>query len=255
MTTVSTDDLRSFKKLNGKNYPTWAYTAKQRFIKKGIWPDIDPAKTPETQITETDGTVKDNPKYESWLQVSTSRIPDLVELVDEALIPQIMNAGSATEQWVILEQRYQATSQLSQSTLRAQFYSLQLRDASKASVDTFLGEYDNIVAQLALAGAMLGDDECFSRLSTAMQLVPAYATAIETMQTSMRNAPATIDDINFLLNIIRQCAEPDVTSPAPGAAALASFAPGKCFACGHPGHRAAECPNVTPEMRTAATPR
>jgi hypothetical protein len=63
----------------------------------------------------------------------------------------------------------------------------------------------------------------------------------------MHDAPTTIDDINYLLNIIRQRADPDTSLASPGATVLASFTAGKCFACGHLGHHAAECPNVTPE--------
>src|ERR1700678_3019075 len=98
---MSTHDLRSFKKLTGKNYPTWSYTAKQRLSKKDYWKDIDPAKVPSTEILHSDGkTSIKNPAHETWLKASASRIPDLVELIDEALIPQIMNAGTTTEQWI-----------------------------------------------------------------------------------------------------------------------------------------------------------
>jgi hypothetical protein len=109
---MSTNDLRSFKKLTGKNYSTWSYTAKQRLTKKTFWKDI--ANTPETHVPDSTRTLVKNPAYKSWLATSASCIPDLVELIDEVLIPQIMNAGSAMEQWIILEQCYKSSSQLSQ---------------------------------------------------------------------------------------------------------------------------------------------
>lgn len=249
------DDLRGFQKLTKDNWDSWSYIAKNRLIKKGYWANIDPTLAPPSHIIDTtSGLQVVNPTHTTWQASSAERIPDLVELVDPSLIPLIRHATTALEQWIILQLRFEQTSQISQSALRSEFYSLQLGSASKDAVDAFLARFDAIISKLAISGVTVSDHEQFSKLVTATRNVPKFTTAIEALETTMRNQPATIQDVLYLLNLIRERADPDPSSTTPAdsnASALTSYVCGNCFACRRAGHCAADCTIVTTEVQDA----
>ena len=168
--------LSAEDKLDGTNYPLWAYMMRHVLVAKGLWnivqgTDVRPIVAGNAANTSETGDVDDGAGTST--AVAAVRAPPLTAeqirwdgrdaqahalialSVKRAIIPHIRSCRTAKDTWDVLATLYQARNEARVAYLRKQLESEHMNEGD--SMDSFLTKIKDFKEQLISADEVLSD--------------------------------------------------------------------------------------------------
>lgn len=216
------------EKLNGTNYNIWKFKVKLFMIHKDCWSAVDST----TALPQTD---------QKALAIIGLSVKD-----DQ--IVHIQSCKSAKEAWDALKMVYEDAGTATKVMLQDELMSSKLeRDGS---VKDHIGKLRSIVSKLSTIDVAISDDQYIIILLRS--LPPEYDQLVVTLENLDK---LKVEDVHARL--IREEVRRNSTNNASEPTALQSHTPWKsvkqswkCFYCGKPGHKIAQCRKKKFDART-----
>ena len=205
-------------KLDGTNYPLWAYMMRHVLVAKGLWNivqgiDVRPVVVVDAANAAEIGAVED--VAGSSISVAPVRAPPLTAeqirwdgkdaqahalialSVKRAIIPHIRSCKTAKDAWDILSTLYQARNEARVAYLRKQIESEHMNEGD--SMDSFLTKVKDLKEQLIAADEVLSDS---SLVQTVLNGLPdSYQGFASTLRLMMKGNPNALsfEELVFVL--------------------------------------------------------
>ena len=171
MADINTDVFKMFvveDRLDGDNYPMWAYMMQHVLVSKGIWNIVQGI---DVRPTVDIGDIEDDADHAARIVVARVVLPmteqarwDVRDAQTHALIalsmkrtitPHIRLAKSAKQAWDILAGLYASRNEAKIALLRKELESKIMHEEDE--MDTFLASVKDINEQLVSAGEVISD--------------------------------------------------------------------------------------------------
>ncbi|MCO5603068.1 hypothetical protein L7F22_057212 [Adiantum nelumboides] len=168
-------------RLDGDNYPMWAYMMQHVLVSKGIWNivqgiDVRPGTMDVAEVVEVAGPSIRTAVARSVLPTAEQAHWDVKDVQAHALIalsvkrtitPHIRSAKSAKQAWDILAGLYAGRNEAKIALLRKELESKIMNEED--DMDTFLASIKDINEQLIFAGEIISDS---SVVQTVLDALP-----------------------------------------------------------------------------------
>ena len=204
--------LAAEDKLDGTNYPLWAYMMRHVLVAKDLWNVVagnDVRPMSRTDNATSTGTVEDEAGTSTMVEPPPSQeqrrwdgrdaqAHALIALsVKRSIIPHIRSCKTAREAWDVLCTLYQARNEARVAYLRKQLESEHMNEGD--SMDNFLTKVKDLKEQLIFADEVLSDN---SLLQTVLNGLPdSYQSFASTLRLMMKGNPNALsfEELGFIL--------------------------------------------------------
>ncbi|MCO5558080.1 hypothetical protein L7F22_011656 [Adiantum nelumboides] len=198
-------------RLDGDNYPMWAYMMQHVLVSKGVWNivqgiDVRPGSVDVADVVDVAGpstrtvaarSVLPTAEQARW-DVKDAQAHALIALsVKRTITPHIRSAKSAKQAWDILAGLYAGRNEAKIALLRKELESKIMNEED--DMDTFLPGIKDINEQLIFAGEIISDS---SLVQTVLDALPdSYQTFASTWRLMNQRNPDVVkfDEVCTLL--------------------------------------------------------
>ncbi|KAL0929070.1 hypothetical protein M5K25_001010 [Dendrobium thyrsiflorum] len=147
---------------------------------------------PPKQIQATDGSVRVNPLFTTWMLVDQHLASAIYSTVSASLVPYILNLDTTQQIWTTLELRLKSTHRSRLLQLKNELHQLQLGDKT---IFQYLTDIKAKVDALAAAGASIDPEDII--LYTLNGLPATYQSFKAVIRNQLQ--PISLDDFYALL--------------------------------------------------------